>query len=336
VTGPPRTVDEVAAPYVNFLVRVPPAGPGVCSMCHSIVSGYTTCYQCHQGELQLGNAIADLTAFVSMAPRNEQLAHELIAYKDPKLRAEDRQWMTVGLAAVLWKWLGLYEACLVSRLRIGSFDLITSVPSTTGRLNHPLRTVVAGVVSNSSARYQDLLILARDGLPQHVHSADRFRATRSLAGARVLVIEDSWTMGGNARSASAALKTVGARTVAIVTIGRWFNPAYADAVSWLAEHRNQAGTGRGAAWIQTYPLTVSCATCSVRDMTPGEAERMLSDWVMITRDRDSRVRAAIAAGVSKHRVHQLTGIGRSTIDRILSGPAPSGTIDGPSGGQDDH
>jgi hypothetical protein len=57
-------------------------------------------------------------------------------------------------------------------------------------------------------------------------------------------------------------------------------------------------------------------------MTTGEAEQMLSEWVIVTRDRDARVRAAVAAGITKHRVRQLTGIGRSTIDRILASPVP--------------
>lgn len=141
MTGPARTVDEVAAPYVNFLVRVPPVSSGVCAVCHSYVSGYRTCYQCSQAEHQLGDATADLAAFVSMAPRNEQLARELITYKDQKVRDQDRRRMTVGLAAVLWKWLIRHEACLVSRLRISGFDLVTSVPSTSGRQSHPLTTV---------------------------------------------------------------------------------------------------------------------------------------------------------------------------------------------------
>jgi len=53
-------------------------------------------------------------------------------------------------------------------------------------------------------------------------------------------------------------------------------------------------------------------------MTPEEAEEMLSEWAWVTRDRDNRVRWAVAAGVSKYRINQLTGIGRSTIDRILA------------------
>jgi hypothetical protein len=189
----------------------------------------------------LGNATADLTAFVSMAPRTEQLARELFTYKNLNVRAEDRWRMTVGLAAVLWKWLGSHEACLTGQLWIDRFDVITSVPSTTGRPDHPLRTVVAGVVSHTADRYEDLLVQRQSDLGQHVHAADRFRATRSLGGARVLVIDDTWTMGGNAQSSSAALKGAGAQTVAVVAIGRWFNPAYwagnPEGESWLAEHR---------------------------------------------------------------------------------------------------
>jgi len=71
-------------------------------------------------------------------------------------------------------------------------------------------------------------------------------------------------------------------------------------------------------------------------MTPEEAEQLLIEWVTVTRDRDNRVRWAVAAGVSKYRVNQLTGIGRSTIDRILAAPAPRGTSIGPSGGRNEH
>jgi hypothetical protein len=63
---------------------------------------------------------------------------------------------------------------------------------------------------------------------------------------------------------------------------------------------------------------------------------MLAEWVTVTQDRDNRIRAAVDAGVSKHRVHVLTGISRTTIDRILAVAGPGGTINGPSGSRDDH
>jgi hypothetical protein len=71
-------------------------------------------------------------------------------------------------------------------------------------------------------------------------------------------------------------------------------------------------------------------------MTAEEAEQMLTEWVMVTRDRDNRVRWAVSAGVSKYRVNQLTGVGRSTIDRILAASVPAGASNGPSGGGNDH
>jgi hypothetical protein len=53
-------------------------------------------------------------------------------------------------------------------------------------------------------------------------------------------------------------------------------------------------------------------------MTYGEAERALTSYAETTGGRDALVRAALAAGVSKHRIHQLSGIARTTIDRIVS------------------
>lgn len=62
---------------------------------------------------------------------------------------------------------------------------------------------------------------------------------------------------------------------------------------------------------------------------------MLAEWAQVTADRDNRVRTAIAAGVSKHRVHQITKIGRSTIDRIIAAAPARAAIVQP-GGPDDH
>jgi hypothetical protein len=54
--------------------------------------------------------------------------------------------------------------------------------------------------------------------------------------------------------------------------------------------------------------------------TPGspDTERALVAWAEHYRNRDSLVRAALRAGVTKHRVHVLTGIARTTIDRIAA------------------
>ena len=58
-------------------------------------------------------------------------------------------------------------------------------------------------------------------------------------------------------------------------------------------------------------------------MTEEEAREALAHWADQRRQRDTLVRQAVAAGVSKNQVHQITGLARTTIDFILAG----GTVD---------
>ena len=52
-------------------------------------------------------------------------------------------------------------------------------------------------------------------------------------------------------------------------------------------------------------------------ITLEQAEAELAEWARIAPDRDQRVRRARAAGMSKYRINQITGITRPTLDRIL-------------------
>lgn len=52
-------------------------------------------------------------------------------------------------------------------------------------------------------------------------------------------------------------------------------------------------------------------------MTPAEAEEMLAEYATVVASRDERIRAALAAGLAKHRVWVLTGVARTTIDKIV-------------------
>lgn len=52
-----------------------------------------------------------------------------------------------------------------------------------------------------------------------------------------------------------------------------------------------------------------------------QAEAKLIAWAEAYRERDEVIRDAVAAGVSRRQVTKLTGIARTTIDRILSSEA---------------
>lgn len=53
-------------------------------------------------------------------------------------------------------------------------------------------------------------------------------------------------------------------------------------------------------------------------------EYALTNWArdrrQVEESRDPLVQAAVSAGISKHRVHILTGIARTTINKITGRP----------------
>ena len=73
-------------------------------------------------------------------------------------------------------------------------------------------------------------------------------------------------------------------------------------------------------------LTVAATTCSLSYVTDDPQrdafEYALTCWATTRRQsdetRDDLVRGAVRAGISKHRVHVLTGIARTTIDKVLA------------------
>jgi len=64
-----------------------------------------------------------------------------------------------------------------------------------------------------------------------------------------------------------------------------------------------------------------CSVRSVTELTVRQAREMLTAWAAeqdaVASRRDGVVQAAIDAGLSKSEVHRLTGIARTTIDRIV-------------------
>jgi orotate phosphoribosyltransferase len=62
----------------------------------------------------------------------------------------------------------------------------------------------------------------------------RFLVPRRLAGANVLLLDDTWTSGSSAQSAALALKLAGASRVAVVPLGRHVNPRDRTAESLTA------------------------------------------------------------------------------------------------------
>lgn len=71
-----------------------------------------------------------------------------------------------------------------------------------------------------------------------------------------------------------------------------------------------------------------CSIRSMTDLTVRQAREMLTAWAAdhdaVTVRRDQVVRDAVAAGLSKSEVYRLTGIARTTIDRIIDATLTEG------------
>jgi predicted amidophosphoribosyltransferase len=239
------TVTELSEPYSNHLIPVLPPGPGVCAVCWSAAGeGFSTCYQCGTALGDFDGRLADVVVPVALAVKREQLAHELWHYKydvDPDVRTR----LTTRLAAVLWRFLGQHEHHIAQAAAVPAFAMVTTVPGTQQREGqHPLEHIAGKIVGHTTDRYQPLLALGPGaGAPPHTAAADRYRAVRALPGCpAVLLIDDTWTTGSNAQSAALALRSAGARAVAVVVIGRHFDRSFGNCEAYYQQARTRRFT----------------------------------------------------------------------------------------------
>jgi len=240
MTAPkPRTIHDVAAPFENYLFPMPGPAADVCTVCHSSVfNGWSECKPCNDQRRVLGST-ADAVAAVALAVDGEQLVRDLYAYKDARVDPAARQRLIWGLGAVTYKWLHLHEGCLATAagLEVGRFDVITSVPSTSGREGeHPLVTMLTKIMVGSQERYAHLLAVQRPELGVRDLQSDRFKAIGDVPET-VLIVDDSWVSGAKPQAAATALKEAGARAVGILTVGRWFKLGHPPNTEWLKEKR---------------------------------------------------------------------------------------------------
>jgi hypothetical protein len=223
------TVGELSDPYANFM-RTPGRGSGCCTTCTTFVEpAYQRCYQCNANQRWLAAVLP-----ISYAKRGGQLHTNLAGYKRwaPAIAERAR----LQLAAVLWRFVVAHEGCLAIAAGVGSFDLVTTVPSSDPARDerHPLRTIVGQIVEPTRDRHERVLRRSAIAVEERGWDPRRFTAVRALAGERVLLVDDTWTTGARAQTAAAALLTAGASTVAALVIGRFINPGFADNAARLA------------------------------------------------------------------------------------------------------
>ena len=205
-----------------MLNPLPPTAANVCRVCLTFTEGWGTCYPCGHQE-----RVADAVLPISYSVAFGQMHTALQQYKRGHPVAARR--LQVQLAAVLWRFLSLHEACLAQSAGVDGFDLVATIPSGSAERDdaHPLRRLVGEVVAPTRERHRRLLVRPGTPVPERVVDPGKFNPTADLDGESILLIDDTWTTGASVQSAAAALKTAGAGAGTLV-LGRHVNDDYGD------------------------------------------------------------------------------------------------------------
>jgi hypothetical protein len=164
--------------------------------------------------------------------RGEPLAGDLRRYKSDRVDAAEAAAAAGRLREMLGAFLAGHGRSVWAAAGMSDGpSAVAVVPSGQGRPGaHPL----AGLVRSSVA----LPVVRLSVVPREIHTRGVnpgwVRVGDPVAGADVLVVDDTWVSGGSAQSTAAALKLAGARRVAVVVLGRHVNPADPRSAAFLA------------------------------------------------------------------------------------------------------
>lgn len=193
----------------------PPASRGFCAACRiPVPPGNARCYPCGLHAETLPGLLADVVVPICYAVKGGEHATSLWLYKSARPGAAGA---LADLRALLVIFLRDHGRCVWRAAGMIRPTHLALVPSGRGRPGpHPLQALAGPLLSLPRAAIE---LRLRDEPETRELDADRFRAA-PLDGADVVLLDDTWTTGASAQSACAALRLAGARSVAVIVLGR--------------------------------------------------------------------------------------------------------------------
>ena len=225
---------QESAPLAGACIPAPAGGDDVCSLCHGWTRpGYPVCFPCRLTAGQVSWP-CQRVAPVSLYRPGGTMHQALRGYKDgpPATRAVLSRRVGALLARFLWEH--------GPRIAPAGWDGLIVVPSTTGRPGgHPLETALAEVGAVAAQLWPGALRRGTGGVGHREAGDGAFALGEGtdMAGARVVLLDDTWTTGARAQSAASALAAGGAEVGAVVVLGRVVTPvAGAPTGRWWERH----------------------------------------------------------------------------------------------------
>lgn len=230
--------------WSRFLTPIPADSSAVCRLCRSWNDADTSlCSSCAHvlGQLPAGE---DRVLPITLYSRPSALREVMVRYKD-----RDRPSKTARL--VLRDVVRAWGAANGDRLDslTGGWDYASVVPSTDPRrVPHPLSSVMGPSLWGRPLKE----VLRRTDAPigHRQPNVDAFQPARSVAGRRVLLVDDVFTTGAYGLSAARSLEQAGAHVVAILVLARRVNPTFNASAGalWEAQRKRRYLYKLGLAW----------------------------------------------------------------------------------------
>jgi len=244
-----------------------PAWPGLCASCRGPARlGDARCFQCDLHAQCAPGSLADLVVPVAYAGKGGPHARNLWLYKSDQAGAGAA---AAILRAMLVVFLRDHGPCVWASARMTVPTHLAVVPSGRGRRGpHPLRALLAPCLAMPWA---ELSSRSRAVHQSRDLDPDRYDAPR-LPGARVVLMDDTWTTGASAQSAAMALRLAGARSVAVIVLGRHL--AAAATARATASHQAGQQTRFMADFspaVMPFRLGLCAVHCAARDGLSHEA-----------------------------------------------------------------
>lgn len=183
---------------------------GACSKCGGEVKPpYVDCYACG---FVTADARPSASGFMIYAANGTTAGTLMHGYKAEQSLPE--QQALIKLLAHR----GFQHASCAEQIAGAPITHYATVPSTKARVRHPLAAWIAPF-----APWPHLPLTHKAGAnpKRQAAQADLFTTTACPPNAHVLVVDDTWTSGNKAFSASVTLRAAGANWVSVLCLARW-------------------------------------------------------------------------------------------------------------------
>jgi predicted amidophosphoribosyltransferase len=228
------------------LIVPPKLAPGICPVCRGIIYEQAEiCTNCLENSSALGVSCSPLIP-VSLYSKPSLLRDWLTTYKsgDDHLAAPDAG---AAIALIFQKF---FEA---NRSRLSSVDpntqYVVVVPSTIRPAPHPLELVL-NAIPDLGTPVRAVLQRTIGPLGHNQPNKEAFEVNTDVSGHSIVLVDDVYTSGARAQSASYRLRAAGAQIRHLIALGRRINPEYHPrAAELLATQRSENYTfAEGSLW----------------------------------------------------------------------------------------